>query len=63
MKFVVKLDLFSTTNPILMAISYIAVDPAFPYYFNAFTEVPINYRSTLVTHILFRPIFPHLPQV
>jgi hypothetical protein len=49
MDFSLQLDVINITNPVLLAVSYIAVDPNnFLYYYNAFTEVPLNYGSLLV---------------
>lgn len=48
MSWLVQVDITNITNIINMAVSYIAVDQVnFNYYFNVFTEVPLNYASTL----------------
>ena len=61
MGFTVQLQITGITNPLLMGISFMAVDPSnFPYYFNAFTEVPLNYASSLVVRSLCRPTSPLL---
>lgn len=57
MSFIVQLQTNGITNIVLMSLSYMAVDQAsFPYYYNAFCDVPLNYASSLVIVILIRPI-------
>lgn len=48
MAFELQVDITNITNIVMLSVSYIAVDQAnFNYYFNVFTEVPLNYASPL----------------
>lgn len=63
MGFTIKLQITGVTNPLLMAISFMAVDANnFPYFFNVFTEVPLNYGSSLVMISIFRLTFQWHPR-
>lgn len=58
MGFTVQLQITGITNPLLMSLSFMAVDTAnFPYYYNAFNEVPLNYATALVTLPTCRPTY------
>jgi hypothetical protein len=55
MGFDIQLQITGITNPLLMSLSFMAVDTAnFPYYYNAFNEVPLNYATTMVSPSLCR---------
>lgn len=43
--FSIELTITYVTNPILIDISYIAVDTDYPFYLNIFYDVPVNYSS------------------
>ena len=48
-KFTMSLQLIYATNPKIMSVCYIAIEPnGFNYYINTFVDVPVNYASSLV---------------
>lgn len=53
-----SLKLIYATNPQIMSICYIAIEPnGFNYYINTFVDVPVNYASSLVKMLKCSQIF------